>query len=362
MAYCRKCGHMLDGDSSFCSNCGAKVERVETPRAESSSSKEANAVTSDKIAPQTIDASDKSKMQGVDTKSSQGNQNDPSGLFQERRKEIYEGVIHKCPNCGAVIDAYNTTCKSCGFEIRSENALSSVQELSRKLENIESQRNLSKKKSFLSNLYGLSTDPVYSAKATAIMNYPIPNTKEEILEFMVLASSNVNSDAVAGVGDAAQYYQYRDSLVEQNAWLSKMEQAYKKAQLNFPTDPTFALVKQIYEQKNSEINSKKKKKTLLYVAIILVLILLIVLCIWGVSRSVDSEKNKKSKEIERLEAVVSEMEEDIAYGDYSAAKRKAQRLHYNGPDDTNRTNEKSWDDTREGYIAEIEKLEGKEAE
>ena len=34
------------------------------------------------------------------------------------RKTVYEGQLHKCPNCGELLDAFRSHCSSCGYEIR----------------------------------------------------------------------------------------------------------------------------------------------------------------------------------------------------------------------------------------------------
>ena len=52
-------------------------------------------------------------------------------------------------------------------------------------------------------------------KANLIINFSVPNTREDILEFMILASSNI--DVKKGIDDEVT-----------KAWLSKLDQVYEK--------------------------------------------------------------------------------------------------------------------------------------
>ena len=59
---------------------------------------------------------------------------------QSARKVGYEGERRKSPNCGDIIDPYETVCEACGFEIRGRKTTSVVHELSLKLEKTDDAR------------------------------------------------------------------------------------------------------------------------------------------------------------------------------------------------------------------------------
>ncbi|MGN0537047.1 MAG: zinc ribbon domain-containing protein [Acutalibacteraceae bacterium] len=213
MAYCINCGHELIDGSKFCNNCGCQT---------------------------------------------------PSGINgnSDRRRITYDGVIHKCPNCGEVLDSFVAKCPSCGYEIRDIITSSSVQELALKLEKIEAQTmpHIEEKKSVMKMVFGKDfkeDDEVEEAqerfdeqkrqqKVNIIINFCVPNTKEDILEFMILASSNI--DVKKGLDDEVS-----------KAWLSKLEQVYERAKLLMGNTPDFTQIKYIYEKKKAELKNRKFK-------------------------------------------------------------------------------------------------------
>lgn len=148
----------------------------------------------------------------------------------DERKTTYEGEIHKCPSCGEVLESFVANCPACGFEIRGSEVTSTVKEFARKLENTTSDQQ----------------------RMLIIKNFPIPNTKEDIFEFMLLAYSNF---------DPTYYVTHLYEEDISDAWLSKIEQCYQKAKFSFGNHPDFNKVEAIYVQiKNdcAEISSEIK--------------------------------------------------------------------------------------------------------
>lgn len=143
--------------------------------------------------------------------------------INSERETVYEGSVHKCPNCGEVLPSFVAHCPSCGYEIRGNSAVKSVQELYMEINKATSN----------------------FQKDTMIRNFPIPNSKEDILEFMVIASSNIIGE------DDKDIYE---------AWLVKFEQAYQKAVLLFKTDDDFSKIERIYENCQNNISAEKQRK------------------------------------------------------------------------------------------------------
>ena len=67
MPFCSHCGHQLAEGAKFCYECGAKVGATNT-------------------------------------------------THTNQRKTVYDGEIHKCPNCGALMEPFEIKCDVCGYE------------------------------------------------------------------------------------------------------------------------------------------------------------------------------------------------------------------------------------------------------
>lgn len=225
MQFCPYCGTKLDEGARFCKNCGEAI----------------------------IDNS----QEPPTPKHEQRIERNPA-----ERKTVYEGTLHKCPSCGEVLTSFLSICPSCGHEIRDTESSTAVRELAHKLECIEARKMpaFAEKKSVMKMVFGKDFNESDEAKeaqdrfdeqkakekANLIINFSVPNTKEDILEFMILAASNI--DTKRGVDD-----------IVTKAWISKLEQVYQRAQLIMGNSRDFAMIKSIYEQKRSELKSQKYK-------------------------------------------------------------------------------------------------------
>lgn len=171
MPYCSKCGAQVSAEDMFCSKCGQPINK------------------------------------------------------ESSRTTIYEGEIHKCPNCGEVLDAFSVVCPACGYEIRGKKVSVSVRD-------------------FANKLTSAKTDAI---KVDLIRSFPIPNTKEDVFEFMILASTNYD-ESLSQSGNAQKEIR--------GAWISKIEQGYQKAKLLFGDSSEFQKIETIYLK-----TQDKKKKT-----------------------------------------------------------------------------------------------------
>lgn len=153
-------------------------------------------------------------------------------IGSQKRQQEYAGKIIKCPSCGELLSAFQSKCPSCGYEIREAKASTSVSEFVQKLELAKSN----------------------DQQIKLIRSFPIPNTKEDIFEFMILASTNVGH----GLGKELS-----------SAWRAKIEQAYQKAQLILEDDKDLSQFQHMYTQvyakisKDTKIQAVKKAGTLL---------------------------------------------------------------------------------------------------
>lgn len=217
MAFCMNCGQHLPEGAKFCSNCGTATGEVKGESAQ--------------------------------------------------RKTVYDGELHKCPNCGEIINAFVTICPACNYEIRGAKASSIVKEFADKLEQIERTREAQKSHSFIGKLYGSDgqLNKTDEQKISLIRSFSIPNTKEDIFEFMILAASNIDLK-LYGLGDKGVITASQRAVSD--AWLAKFEQAYEKASFAFATSHDFLGIKDIHDKKIKQLKRKKLEIPLLIVGIL----------------------------------------------------------------------------------------------
>lgn len=210
MAFCMNCGKQLPDGAKFCLECGTKLGDLNAEQA-------------------------------------------------TQRETTYDGKIYKCPNCGDILDAYESVCESCGYERRGTSATSSVQELSKKLQEIKSKKLSS---AFMETMDGERSRA--EEAANLIRSFPIPNAKEDLFEFAVMAASNFETD-----------YWSMNSLqrTESDAWKSKFEQAYQKAKIIFGEDKEFLLLQSLYQQKMVDMKKGKSKNGFWLLVLILSLLI-----------------------------------------------------------------------------------------
>jgi len=120
------------------------------------------------------------------------------------------GNIMKCPNCGAPYQPGTGKCPECGFVFQNVKAIPSSQKMADGIQNILGQH---------ASLFG-EIGKIRKAERF-IADFPIPNTKDDMLEFITSL-------------DAKR--KMRDSSGLQNAYKAKFNEVIKKARIIFPDD------------------------------------------------------------------------------------------------------------------------------
>lgn len=285
--YCNNCGQQLNGNENFCSNCGNPIKQI--------------------------------------------NSNDNT-----KRQTTYSGVIHKCPNCGETLKSFMTNCPSCGHEIRGEKPISAIKEFSSKLEAIEAKREHQKSGLFKNTFSSQEISKTDEQKISLIRSFAIPNTKEDLFEFLILSISNIDVDSYeSDIPNARK--------AVSDAWKAKFEQAYQKAKMMFPNDPKFKEIEKSYKSTNKSIKNAKWKLWKLVGIIYGILFIVLILVFATVNIS-------KNKEIKRLENIVIQIEAALEEEDYKLALMNAERLDFNGDDEGI---EKDWTIKRDYWIDKI---------
>lgn len=167
MEFCINCGQKLTEGAKFCANCGQAV----------------------------------------------GNNSSTS-----QRKTVYDGELHKCPNCGELLNSFLTNCPTCGYELRNVKTSSSVNELAKKIERASS----------------------VDEKIELITNFYVPNTREDIYDFFILAVSNLEDT----------------NYDTDDAWRAKLEQTYHKARISFGKTPEFEYIEKLYDRTRLKVSKR----------------------------------------------------------------------------------------------------------
>ncbi len=183
------------------------------------------------------------------------------------------GVVQKCPACGAPISGFQSKCPECGFEFKGIESVKSANQLFEMLQQIEMKKSkeladfekvktqslneLSARHNSGSGVLNAAVDifgngskkerqdeeredlmrqlneqskeierKIMAEKANVIKNFPVPNTKEDLLELLAMATSNAyDNDGVIGK--------------EEEVWIQKADQVYQKIVMMSGNDKTF---------------------------------------------------------------------------------------------------------------------------
>ena len=307
MAYCSSCGAKLQDSVRFCPNCG-------------------NENTA---------------------------QNQYMHYTQQSSRSFYDGKVHKCPNCGASISSFTTNCPSCGYELRDIKVSESVKEFTNELYRIESERIIGKSKGLNKRSIEKNNSIIDKKIVNLISNFAIPNTREDLFEFLILASSNINQSGYDEFGNSSginKSSERNSRIAISDAWMAKFNQADQKAKLMFPNDPRLIEMENIVYNKQKQIKRNKRRP------LVILSICLVFLIAFDVVVFIDLNRDKKAEEIadNELKQIVANIEIDIANGDYDAALIKANSLHYDKKLSYSKAEE--WDKQRESLIEMIKEM------
>ena len=233
MAYCQYCGNYLNEGDLFCGNCGKKA-----PQSNSNS-------------------------------------------FVNNT--VYDGTIHKCPNCGEILGSFVMRCPSCGFEIRDKQINPSLQRFIDDVSRLDntiasnSSSGMGAIKIVILVLYCVSIFccccitlfilPLFiwgmiflpsplsipeKNKEAFIRNYTFPNDRESLMQGLVYVKSKVDFLSAGKLNDKSIHWI--------RLWASKAEQLYQTSSLIIDNDETARKIyNSIIQTKNKAISSYIKK-------------------------------------------------------------------------------------------------------
>lgn len=291
---CSNCGHELAHGAEYCFKCGSKV--------------------------------------GESNKSN------------NQRQQRWAGEIIECPRCGEVLKSFEINCPSCGHEFRNVKASTVVKEFASKLEAIEARREYEKPRGLFSSQEALQRiSKTDEQKISLIKNFAIPNSKEDMLEFMILATSNMNMNTY----DSTNTTISKGEKELNAAWYSKVQQVYEKAKRSYSTDNVFIEIKNLYDKCNEEIKKAKRKGPLKWILMfgLIALVYAILIPIIVITNS-----KQEKQEIERLDNIVVEVQTALENEEYKHALRIADSIDYQRRDVEM---ERKWDIQRQYWVEKV---------
>lgn len=213
MKVCSKCGARIYVDRQNCTICGAPlIEATQQNQQEQQNQQ---------IQHNQQELQNQQNQQTLQNLQFQSNQQNRQEQ-QNQRRTVYDGDIHKCPSCGEVLNSFVAMCPVCGYEVRGARTSNFVSEFSLKLSQMSSDEE----------------------KSNLIRNFPIPNSKEDIHELLILASTNIGGSLALNVSEA---------------WVVKVDQCYQKATLILGNDYVLTNIKQIYDECHKKFKKVQRK-------------------------------------------------------------------------------------------------------
>lgn len=269
-----------------------------------------------------------------------------SGMIGGKEYENESAYI-RCPNCGRVINSFTRNCTACGFELRNIGTSSAVREFTLKLENLEKRRCESPNglSFFYNNIFISRTD---EQEISLIPNYSIPNTKEDMLEFIILATSNINYESFDSTN--TKITKSEKALAE--AWRSKIKQVYEKARMSYGDAEDFERIQNLYDESNKKVRKSKRCGVIKWCMLFgwVPMLFIVAFIVLGL-KALAAEK----KEVARMETIYNEAQTALVDKEYETALLNAESLVYSPNIHNENTAElkRKWDVKRKVLIDEI---------
>ena len=154
------------------------------------------------------------------------------------------GDVKRCPACGAIVTSFSAKCGDCGHEFSIVESNVSINKLFEKINEIESNKREESTSSnpfkalgrAMSDSFQTGADKTSSRIMATIQNFPVPNTKEDLLEFLSLAFPLASKKITAIPGFGKSAIEIKNEKEMRNVWKNKCEQLIIKARFSMKED------------------------------------------------------------------------------------------------------------------------------
>lgn len=213
------------------------------------------------------------------------------------------GDVRKCPSCGAIVESFAIKCSDCETEFRNIHASQNIIKFFEKIDDLEKSRKISASNDADDSSIGFKTllkwvffywillpmkainfliNKSKSAKWTTtdirkeelIMNFPIPNSREEIFEFLTLSLSKI--DVISYLEVVSEKGKYISAW--NNVWLKKIEQINSKASLAMKNDAkSYQEIMSFVQEGRAKVKANKQRVYNLIIGFALIITFLIII-------------------------------------------------------------------------------------
>lgn len=142
-----------------------------------------------------------------------------------------QGNVMRCPNCGAEVVGGKAFCPECGYNFTNVKANSSAEKLAQKLQELSEKNGGPGLLSGLNSMLGKAYSGKKSPEAVCIENFPVPNTREDLLEFL----TSIQPKAKKLNFFTKQKMEYEIP----GAYWALYSNCINKARISFKNDPDF---------------------------------------------------------------------------------------------------------------------------
>jgi hypothetical protein len=278
------------------------------------------------------------------------------------------GNIKTCPACGAPAVSFTSKCNDCGHEFINTMAVGSIKKLNELLQDATNRINLVKQSAKPEEINWKNQHlyhPINIAKeinnthAGIISSFPIPNTKEDLLEFLSISSAEAQKTP-NGINLGMQMVVQDGSDVLINAWKAKFNQIINKSKIVFANDNEALMIIEIHERnfQNQLDKNEKKNKFKIPKLLLLSLVIFILIILFFIVGSFNNSNGREAEE-ERLQNIEYQISNYTASKQYDQALLLCNQLVWSHASDWDHNDQKyinTWDQRREEMRKTIERI------
>lgn len=159
------------------------------------------------------------------------------------------GDVKKCPACGAMIESFTARCPECGHEFSNIAANSSIQKLFEMLNQVEAESKedattiMGSLGQMMGDSLSMGGNKDTRKRKAIIQNFPIPTTKDDILEFLSMAVPLSRKPKMFNNPN------YQTEKEMSSVWHAKCEQIIMKAKFSMREDKkTLEMIKEYADE------------------------------------------------------------------------------------------------------------------